>query len=238
MSQVNKFIFDVDGTLTPSRSPMDKEFAEWFFSFCMDNDVYLVTGSDRPKTEEQVGTPVYKQAKRVYNCSGSDVYERGVSAFKSSWTLPTDAERWLKKQLKDSTFPLRTGLHIERRPGMVNFSIVGRNATMGERQLYVKHDVKTDERNIIAQSFKVLFPHIEAVVGGDTGIDIYPIGSDKSQILRDFDVKNDFIYFFGDKMDMLGNDYPLKMKLLTNGWSCKTVAVRDWKHTWEELKCV
>ena len=43
---MNKFIFDVDGTLTPSRREMDKEFVQFFFEFCTKNDVYLVTGSD------------------------------------------------------------------------------------------------------------------------------------------------------------------------------------------------
>ena len=61
----------------------------------------------------------------------------------------SEAKKWLKKQLKDSDFPLRTGLHIEKT--VANFSVVGRNATLGERQLYVKHDSKTGERNRIAK---------------------------------------------------------------------------------------
>jgi hydroxymethylpyrimidine pyrophosphatase-like HAD family hydrolase len=52
------FIFDVDGTLTPSRSEIDKEFAEWFLGYCSRNSVYLVTGSDYPKTVEQVGEDI------------------------------------------------------------------------------------------------------------------------------------------------------------------------------------
>ena len=89
---------------------------------------------------------------------------------------------------------------------MVNFSVVGRNATMGERKLYVEWDNENNERNSIAKKFKKQFPSIEAVVGGETGIDIYPVGADKGQILRDFNVKNDS-FFFGDRMDNDGNDY-------------------------------
>ena len=233
--KVNKFIFDVDGTLTPSRGKMDHEFRAWFNTFCLVNDVYLVTGSDKPKTVEQVGE-TFNLAKTVYNCSGSDVYEKNNNVYTSDWKLPNEAEQWLLKELDNSKFPLRTGLHIENRPGMVNFSIVGRNATMGERKLYVEHDKNTEERHTIAKFFEEKFPDIQAVVGGDTGIDIYPIGSDKSQILRDFDLKNNFLYFFGDKMDMGGNDYPLKMKLLTDKWSCKTVAVEGWEDTFKHLQ--
>ena len=50
----NKFIFDVDGTLTPSRQQIDSDFAVYFSNFCTINDVYLVTGSDKEKTVEQV----------------------------------------------------------------------------------------------------------------------------------------------------------------------------------------
>ena len=72
---MSEFIFDVDGTLTPSRGTIDPEFKEFFVNFCTENNVYLVTGSDRPKTVEQIGLDTYLLCKRVYNCSGNDVYE-------------------------------------------------------------------------------------------------------------------------------------------------------------------
>ena len=65
---VDKFIFDVDGTLTPSRQEIDMDFAVFFTDFCAEKDVYLVTGSDREKTIEQVGEEIYSPAQRVYNC--------------------------------------------------------------------------------------------------------------------------------------------------------------------------
>ena len=46
---VDKFIFDVDGTITPSRCEIDNDFAVFFSDFCANNNVYLVTGSDREK---------------------------------------------------------------------------------------------------------------------------------------------------------------------------------------------
>lgn len=234
--QVNNFIFDVDGTLTPSRGQIDKTFGDWFLDFSKRNSVFLVTGSDKPKTVEQISDKIYNNAVRVYNCSGNDAYEAEDNVYKSSWQLPKEAREFLTTKLEQSQFPLRTGTHIEERTGMINYSIVGRGATLGERKLYVSWDTENDERNRIAKEFKKMFPDIDAVVGGDTGIDIYPIGNDKSQILRDFDNDKDFIYFFGDKMDMGGNDYPLKMKLLTDKWSCNTRVVENWQDTWAQLQ--
>ena len=226
--KVHKFIFDVDGTLTPSRQRIDTDFAVYFSTFCVDNYVYLVTGSDREKTIEQVGEEIYSLSKRVYNCSGSDVWEGEKNVYTSTWTLPHEAEKWLRQECRISEFPLRTGLHIEKRPGMVNFSIVGRHATLGERKLYVKHDSKTNERARIAKEFKKRFPDIQAVVGGETGIDIFPVGKDKAQIIDDFD-KNDKLYFFGDRMDKDGNDYSLSQKVHY------AKSVSGWKETKETL---
>ena len=40
------YIFDVDGTLTPSRSKMDKEFLEFFTNWIATHNTTLVTGND------------------------------------------------------------------------------------------------------------------------------------------------------------------------------------------------
>ena len=57
----------------------------------------------------------------------------------------------------------------------------------------------------IASAFNTMFPDLQATVGGDTGIDVAPRGSDKSQILRDFN-EDDTIHFYGDAMFEGGND--------------------------------
>ena len=135
-----KFIFDVDGTLTPSRGIIDLEFKEFFNTFCLMNDVYLVTGSDKPKTVEQISKQTYNLCDRVYQCSGSDVWQGDENILKSEWTLPIEARHWLEQVLDDSDFNIRTGNHIEHRTGMVNFSVVGRNANAEQRAAYVKSD--------------------------------------------------------------------------------------------------
>ena len=236
---VDKFIFDVDGTLTPSRQEIDMDFAVFFTDFCAEHDVYLVTGSDRDKTIEQIGEEIYSLSQRVYNCSGSDVWKGSTNLYTSAWDLPEEAEQWLRVECRCSDFPLRTGLHIERRPGMVNFSVVGRNATMAERKMYAKFDTINKERIRIAKDFQMLFPAIQAVVGGETGIDIFPQGKDKAQIINDFG-PNDRLYFFGDRIDPAGNDYTLARAIArrssTGDDLGKNFKVKNWQHTWEELK--
>ena len=233
---MNKFIFDVDGTLTPSRQEIDGDFAVFFSNFCAENNVYLVTGSDKEKTIEQIGEEIYSLAKRVYNCSGSDVWEGEKHIRSDNWRIPLHVKSWLQNTLEESKFSLRTGLHIEERPGMVNFSVVGRNATMKERKFYVEYDRTHGERNLIADLFNKEFNDLIARPGGETGIDISPKGADKSQIVNDFD-PNDVLHFYGDRMDTMGNDYPLKKVIIDNdlGFAIK---VNGWKDTWSKLKCL
>ena len=230
---INKFIFDVDGTLTPSRGKIDEEFARFFFDFCTLNHVYFVTGSDRAKTVEQIGNTLYGMAQRVYNCSGNDVYEGNTNIRTTDWTLPALARTFLISCEYESPFSLRTGNHIEERPGMVNFSVVGRNATTEERAKYVAYDTYEDERTTISKAFNIMFPELEARPGGETGIDIAPRGSDKSQILADFNrPEMESIVFFGDRMDIDGNDYPLKLA----NYKGINHHVEGWRHTWEKLR--
>ena len=206
---MKKYIFDVDGTLTPSRSRITEEFLPFFNQFIEKNDVYLVTGSDRAKTLEQITPEIYNKCKRVYNCSGSDVYEGDKNVYRDDWELPKEVESFLYDELDYSQFMIRNGNHIERRPGGVNFTILGRaeDPFIG-RDRYVEWDRQTNERKDIAERIRNQFPNLTVAVGGQTGLDIGPKGADKSQILRDF-TTDDELYFFGDMMDEGGNDYSL-----------------------------
>ncbi len=221
---MKKYIFDVDGTLTPSRKMIAFDFLPFFYEFIQCHDVYLVTGSDRQKTYEQVTPGIYNACTRVYNCSGSDVYEGDKNVYRDTWELPKKVESFLRDELDYSKFPVRTGKHIEKRPGNVNFSILGRGGDINfeEREMYVEWDKETNERLDILDRLRNEFPDLSITLGGQTGLDIGPMGSDKSQILRDFD-KSDQLYFFGDKMDEGGNDYSLAEAVKKRGGLAYTV---------------
>ena len=230
-----KFIFDVDGTLTPSRQEIDPDFEKYMIEFSNENDVYLVTGSNREKTIEQVGDTLFHTAKRVYNCSGSDVYEGDLNVYRDEWDVPEDVEEFLMDELHHSKFPIRTGTHVEKRPGGINFSILGRGqgVVLEERDEYVKWDRTHHERKNMAIKIKNRFPDLEVQVGGQTGLDISPLGRNKGQILRDFS-KEDFIYFYGDMMDEGQNDFPLADAIRKKELGF-TYHVHSFQHTWDIL---
>ena len=101
------WVFDVDGTLTPSRGKMDETFKDFFIEFAKHQEVYLVTGSDHLKTVEQVGAEVTEAVNAVYNCSGNNVWSKGQEIIKSDWKIDDEVFDWLGKKLQLSDFPFR-----------------------------------------------------------------------------------------------------------------------------------
>lgn len=221
------YCFDVDGTLTPSRSIIDEQFRKEFIAFANKHDVCLVTGSDYPKTLEQVGQEVIDACSFVFNCCGNEVRTKDHIRYQSTWKAGGMLLLALEYEKRKSNFQWKTGKHIEQRIGMVNFSVVGRNAQKEERQLYVGWDSVKNERIEIAEHIRKMFPELDCSIAGETGIDIYPKGKDKSQVKEWIENK---LVFFGDRCEEGGNDYPLA-KVADIVYN-----VKDWQETQNILR--
>ena len=208
----NIYIFDVDGTLTPSRKPMTKEFQEVFFDeWSKENIFYLVSGSDLEKMSEQVPPHILKRAAGLFCCGGNDYRVDGEQIYFNEFNPPEDLIQFLEETLLNSQYGERAGNHIENRGSMVNFSVVGRDCSDEQREDYFQYDLQSREREIIAGLINEQWVDIQAVIGGQISIDIAPIGNDKSQIL--FHIRTEHpgqkYFFIGDRTMEGGNDYPL-----------------------------
>ena len=139
-------------------------------------------------------------------------------------------------------YPHRYGNHIEDRGSMVNFSIVGRNCTQEQREHFFKWDEEKGERKKISTFLKHKFKDLDAVLGGQISIDIYPKGMDKSQIFEyieddfaiPFSEPNKYI-FIGDRTNKDGNDYPLA-KLMNETNNCSYYQTMGWEQTQKILE--
>ena len=233
------YIFDVDGTLTPSRLPMTQDFSIFFSLWSMDNTFYLVTGSDIDKTKEQVPWYILERAQAVFTCCGNEMWRDDELIYDNKFELSTKLKNSLEVVLMSSQYPHRYGNHIEDRGSMVNFSIVGRDCTQEQRDEYFKYDNEKGERKIIANAIKEKFPDLDAVIGGQISIDIYPKGNDKSQILDIIEQErlvppSEYI-FIGDGIENGGNDYPLA-KLMEETNNCKYFQTEGPEQTMEILQ--
>jgi len=234
---MRKFLFDVDGTLTPSRKRMDGNFALWFADFCAKNDVYVVTGSDRTKTMQQLGEYITFKCKRVYQCSGNEVWEQDTKVRTSpNVAMPRSLRNFMLNQIQMSEFVSDTNRWLEERQTCWNLSNVGRGCSEDARRRYIEWDRATNERMTIAQNINENFPNWTALVGGETGIDITPKGFTKEQVALDFDPGIDELLFFGDQTGEGGNDHDLFKYVENNFPRGKSYAVESWKDTWRILK--
>jgi phosphomannomutase len=227
----DKFIFDVDGTLTPSREVMDPNFKEWFLHFITRYPVILISGSDRDKTIEQVGLDIVENVEYCFSCAGNVVYHKNQLVHQSMWTPPVELIDHLTHALVRSPWPTRNGNHIETRTGLVNFSVIGRNCTREQREEYYHWDQEHQERAEICKRLKELLPDLTFEIGGQISIDIFPNGHDKSQILSY--IKQPVI-FFGDRMEPGGNDHALAQSILDTAQG-RCYNVINWTDTQKEL---
>ena len=210
------FLFDVDGTLTPARSKIDKEFQKFFADWVtyqkgQGNEVFLVTGSDKVKTIEQIGLSLYRHVNGVYQNSGNQLFIRNSLIKQSEWQIPAHLRLDVLIRLERSPWYGRASINIEERIGSVNISSVGRAASKELREKYYQWDCKEKERQSIIEYLSIRYPRLDFAIGGEISIDIYPKGKDKSQVLDDMLEKQNTI-FFGDRCEIGENDYTIYSK--------------------------
>ena len=138
----------------------------------------------------------------------------GIITSKINFKHSIELEDDLEKYLNNSAYDVKTGRHLEYRTGMVNFSVVGRNANHDQRIAYNKWDNVEKERELLVSFINNKFNEYEASVGGSISIDIIMKGHDKGQIITDLinlGVKK--LVFVGDKCMPGGNDYGIIREL-------------------------
>ena len=201
--------------MTDPRQPVDKKFKDKFISWAQGKDLYISTGSDFSKTKEQVPKDMLECFKLIYCCMGNEVRTPIGTVIKSGvFKLPRQLNEDLLEYLEDSPFHYRTGNHMEYRPGMMNFSVVGRNADQEQRKEYEMWDKENNERSQLALYINQDYPELEATVGGSISIDIIRKGYDKGQIVQKLiSMGYDEIEFFGDRCFPGGNDYGIVREL-------------------------
>ena len=114
---MTSFVFDVDGTLTDARQPIDTKFEEFMQEFTEMHTCYICTGSDRSKTIEQIGENLTNKFTQAYHCSGNHIYENDKEIARTDWHLSNDEYKFLSNALENIPYIEKTGVHIEQRVG-------------------------------------------------------------------------------------------------------------------------
>ena len=205
------YIFDMDGTLTPSRRVMTPDFEIFFSKWVNEHTFFLVSGSNLEKIKEQVPQYILDLSDGIFTCGGNQLWLDNKLSYNHEFKPPEDLLSFLKEEVEISKYPLRAGNHIEDRGSILNFSIIGRECSLDQRLDYFEYDIKTQERASIANEITAKWDNLDAVIGGQISIDITLRGMNKSQVLNEvkkFYSDEEYI-FIGDRTIEGGNDYPL-----------------------------
>ena len=208
------YVFDVDGTLTEHRREINLKFKNEFEAWAIEKQCFISTGSDYKKTIEQIGTTV-NSFSSTFCCMSNEIRDRnGSRIYKSNFKIPTELQLDLDRILKNSKYPLRTGCHLEFRTGMLNFSVVGRNANHSQRSNYSDWDAENQERSSIVKFINESYPTLDASIGGGISVDIIETGCDKGQTVLVLEIAWCLkLIFIGDRCAPGGNDYGIIREL-------------------------
>ena len=119
----------------------------------------------------------------------------------------------LLKIVSESHTKHKTGTFIEWRGSQINFSVIGRNCSLEQREDYVKWDKKSNERKRIVDKLKEEFQGwgLGFKLGGQISIDITRKEWDKTYSFKHIPVDPQECVYFGDKIVEGGNDYAIAM---------------------------
>lgn len=233
------YVFDVDGVLCDIGETINNDFKDWFLNWASDKRYYLVTGSDKEKTINQIGQEIFDKASISFNCLGNSIWINGSETKINQFNLYPDELLAFEEIINSSPYPHKFGKHIEIRHGSVNISTIGRNADTHERKNYYEWDLFNGERTRIMKKISRLFPRFDIYKGGMVSLDICLKGANKSQcyelICEDSGERD--ITFFADRLYPGGIDEPLSDVIkYFNG---KVFDIRNgYKQTWDVLKTI
>jgi phosphomannomutase len=225
------FLFDVDGTLTLPRLPINKEMLVCLQNLykIQDYDLGFVGGSDLHKQIEQIGEHNMNLFTWKFSENGLVSYYKDELINKTSLIEHLGEDNYQTlinvclSVLSETNIPLKRGNFIELRNGMINISPIGRSCSQKERDDFDAWDKqhKIREKIISQIKFELSDLNLQFSIGGQISIDIFPKGWDKTYCLKFIEDKYDDIYFFGDKTTIGGNDYELYKDTRVKGISVK-----------------
>ncbi|CAG5129747.1 unnamed protein product [Candidula unifasciata] len=213
-------LFDVDGTLTPSRQSIKPHVDDFLHKLAEKVLVGLVGGSDFVKIAEQMDghEDIRKRFDYVFAENGLVAF-RGTTQIGQQNLKKFVGEEILQKLINFAlrymsklVLPCKRGTFIEFRSSMINICPVGRSCTQEERDEFVKFDEEHRVRDKFVEALRAAFPDagLTFSIGGQISIDVFPEGWDKRyclQYLEQDGVKT--IHFFGDKVEKGGNDHEI-----------------------------
>lgn len=225
LSAKQAIIFDLDGTLTTSKSTLDLEMAFLLCRLLEKRPVLVIGGGNLPQFKNQFLTKLVCQKEKLSNLfiaptSGASMYKNQNGGWQEIYRhllVPSEKKKILsafKHAFRDIHYnmPKKTyGAIIEDRGSQITFSALGQKAPLLAKEEWHK---KADMRPFLKKSLEKYLPEFEVRLGGLTSIDVTKKGIDKAYGVRQFadTLKTPLksMVYVGDALYMGGNDAVVK----------------------------
>jgi hypothetical protein len=217
-------MFDLDGTLSESKMPLESDMVELIIRLLSKKKVAVISGGGWRQFETQFlyGFPTSsEQFSKLFllPASGTRLY-----VWKGNWCeqysehlSPKEKEKImvaLNETLKSTGFnnPEKIfGDQIEDRGSQITFSALGQHAPVQSKSTW---DRDRSKRQKIVDMLKTKIPEFDVRIGGMTSVDITRRGVNKGYGIRKLEeymkLSLDKMLFVGDALFQGGNDYPVK----------------------------
>jgi len=216
------FLFDVDGTICNSGQKITDNMINAINNINIPHKIGIVGGGSFDKITYQLDNKlkphyIFSECGSVYHILYNNnyklIYKKNIRNEKEYLMINKLLKISLNYISKQSY--LISGNFIDLRNGLIYISLVGMCANQEERKIFINldkiHNYRQKLLSILLNESRILQidDKIDIVLGGSVGIAIYPKKWNKSQVLEHIDDNYKNIYFFGDKYESDGNDYPL-----------------------------
>jgi len=237
-------VFDLDGTLAPSKAALDDEMADLLGRLISVVKVAIISGGDYPQFQKQVlerlppGSDFANLS--ILPTSGTKffVYD-GVWRKLYSEDLTDDQKKKIENALESAVAatgfqPKETwGERIEDRGTQITYSALGQQAPLEAKE---KWDPDFSKRKKIQEILSKTLPEFSVRLGGTTSIDVTRPGVDKAYGIRklqdELGIPIAEMLFIGDAIFPGGNDYPAKEA------GTDTIEVRDPEDTKRVIEAI
>lgn len=219
---IRVFIFDMDGTLTPSKQPMTLSIGKMLAKFLSKKYVGVISGASFPQFKKQFISQLPQNANIgnlfILPMNGSELWEydgKKWTCVYREFLKPAELTKIKNAFLKIAKkFPPEKkvwGTILDNRGSQITFSGLGSKAPLDKKALWDPHQKK---RKAMRVFLKKLLPDFEITIGGTTSIDVTrkgitkAFGVQRALALYGFEKKE--VVFVGDALFPGGNDYPVQ----------------------------
>jgi hypothetical protein len=239
--------FDLDGTLTASKSPLTDRMSSLLDKLLDEFQVCVMSGGKFTQFESQLLANLRVEPKKLKKLhlmptcgTRYYVYEEN-NGWKKVYAedFSKDEKNRILAVLNEGIdhFSLREkkpwGEIVEDRGSQITFSALGQDivAVLGDEGVRRKKawDPSATKRTKLQNYVMDRLPDFEIRLGGETSIDITKPGIDKAygihKLIEMLGIKKEEILFIGDRLEEGGNDYPVK------AMGVDSIAVSDWEDT-------